>query len=414
MAGSEVDIDNLVIVGASLAGLRAAETARKVGFEGEITLIGAETHLPYDRPPLSKAYLDVSPGGAPDTTFRSKETLKDELRLNLQLGAEATALDPESRVVVVGGREIPYDAVVVATGAQARTLPGTEHLGGVHSLRTINDAQAVRAKLDAGARTVVIGAGFIGSEVASGARKRGLEVTVIEAQPVPLTRAVGAEMGKACARLHHVNGTDLRLGVGVDAVEGTDTVERVRLTDGTVIDADLVVVGIGADPGTRWLESSGIALDNGVVCDEFLASSLPGVYAAGDVARWINPLFGHPMRLEHWTSAAEQATQAVKNILNPAAAKAYTTVPYFWSDWYDTRIQFVGVTDADEIVIVSGTVDAGRFVALYRRGDRVVGALAMNYQTHIMKYRTMIAKGASWSEAVQFAEARNAKDLTTA
>lgn len=407
-------VESLVVVGASLAGLRAAETARKSGFAGAVTLVGAEPHLPYDRPPLSKACLEPAPHGAPDTTFRTEETLRDELGIDLRLGAEATALDPDARFVVAGGREIRYDALVIATGARARTLPGTEHLAGVHTLRTADDAKAVRSHLDAGARTVVIGAGFIGSEVASGARKRGLDVTIVEAQPVPLVRAVGSEMGQACAGLHHTNGTDLRCGSGVESIEGTGSVERVRLTDGTVLDADLVVVGIGADPGTPWLESSGLALDNGVVCDQYLAASAPGVYAAGDVARWTNPLFGAPMRLEHWTSAAEQAAQAVKNILDPAAPKAYSTVPYFWSDWYDTRIQFVGVPEADEVVVVSGDVDAGRFVALYRREDRVVGALALNYQTHIMKYRTMIGKSATWSEALQFAAARNAAELSRA
>ncbi|AII10825.1 NAD(P)/FAD-dependent oxidoreductase [Rhodococcus opacus] len=407
-------VESLVVVGASLAGLRAAETARKSGFDGAVTLIGAEPHLPYDRPPLSKACLEPAPDGVPDTTFRTEETLREELGIDLRLGAEATALDPAARIVLAGHREIRYDALVIATGARARALPGTEHLAGVHTLRTVDDAEAVRARLDAGARTVIIGAGFIGSEVASGARKRGLDVTVVEAQPVPLVRAVGSEMGQACARLHQTNGTDLRCGAGVESIEGAGSVERVRLTDGTVLDADLVVVGIGADPGTRWLESSGIGLDNGVVCDQYLAAGAPGVYAAGDVARWINPLFGEPMRLEHWTSAAEQAAQAVKNILDPAAPKAYSTVPYFWSDWYDTRIQFVGVPSADEVVVVSGDVEAGRFVALYRRDDRVVGALALNYQTHIMKYRTMIGKSATWSEALHFAAARNAAELSRA
>lgn len=406
-------VENLVVVGASLAGLRAAETARKSGFAGTVTLVGAEPHLPYDRPPLSKAFLDRSPDVPPDTTFRTDETLR-ELGIDLVLGTEATALDPEGKAVVAGGRQIPYDAVVIATGASARTLPGTESLAGVHTLRTIDDARSVRTALDAGARTVVVGAGFIGSEVASGARKRGLDVTILEAQPVPLVRAVGAEMGEACARLHERNNTDLRCGVGVAAVEGDGSVERVRLTDGTVLDADLVVVGIGADPGTQWLESSGIELDNGVICDEFLASTLPGVYAVGDVARWNNPAFGQSMRLEHWTSAAEQAGQAVKNILNPEAPKAYSTVPYFWSDWYDTRIQFVGITAADEITVVSGDLDTGRFVALYRQGDRIVGALALNYQTHIMKYRTMIGRCATWSEALDFAESRNTKEAGSA
>lgn len=302
---SQVNADGrLVVVGASLAGLRAVEAARKAGFPGEITLVGGEEHLPYDRPPLSKAFLD-DPDAEPPV-YRTDTYLRDDLGVRLRLGAPATAVDSDRRVVQVGGAEVPYTWLVIATGAQARTLPGTEGLAGVHALRTLDDAVAIRAALDAGARTVVVGAGFIGSEVASGARKRGLPATIVEALPTPLIRAVGEEMGAACASLHEANGTDLRCGVGVESIEGDGAVERVRLSDGTVLPADLVVVGIGADPATGWLAGSGIEIDNGVVCDAGLAASKPGVFAAGDVARWHNPLFDRSMRLEHWTSAAEQ------------------------------------------------------------------------------------------------------------
>jgi NADPH-dependent 2,4-dienoyl-CoA reductase/sulfur reductase-like enzyme len=186
----------------------------------------------------------------------------------------------------------------------------------------------------------------------------------------------------------------------------------VQLSDGSTLEADLVVVGVGADPATEWLETSGITLDRGVVCDETMATTLPGVYAAGDVARWHNPLFETSMRLEHWTSAAEQGALAVRNALDPRAAKPYRTVPYFWSDWYDTRIQFVGVPEADEIRVVTGHLDDGQFVALYRRGDRVVGALALDHQSHIMKYRALIAKSASWEQALDYARTRPPKDAT--
>jgi NADPH-dependent 2,4-dienoyl-CoA reductase/sulfur reductase-like enzyme len=396
----------LVVVGASLAGLRAVEGARKAGFGGRISLIGAETHLPYDRPPLSKAYLDD--GGVPEpTTFREETVLRDELGVELLLGAPATALDTARRVVFVGDREVPYDAAVLATGAAARELPGCQGLSGVHTLRTLDDAIAVRAALDGGARTVVIGAGFIGSEIASGVRKRGLPVTVVEALPTPLVRAVGEVMGRACASLHHANGTDLRCGVGVTGLEGEGRVERVRLSDGSVLDADLVVVGVGAVPNTAWLESSGLGLDNGIVCDETLSTGAEGVYAAGDVARWHNSLFDRPMRLEHWTSAAEQGAVAARNALDPASAKPYQTVPYFWSDWYSSRIQFVGVAQADEVCVVDGDVARdGRCVALYREGDRLVGALTVNGQAVIMKYRAQIMKRTSWTDALHFAESR--------
>lgn len=403
------DQRRLVVVGASLAGLRAIEAARSSGFDGSITLIGMEPHLPYDRPPLSKAYLDEIPDGAgpASTQFRTEETFRDELDVELILGIPATALDVGARVVILAdGRTVDYDALVIATGANARLLPGTEGLDGVHTLRTLDDAIAVRAALEERARTVVVGAGFIGSEVASGARKRGLPAIVIEALPTPLVRAVGEEMGATLASLHTRNGTDLRCGVGVARIEGDGHVERVVLEDGTTIPADLVVVGAGAIPGVAWLEGSGLTLDNGIVCDENLWTGVEGVYAAGDVARWYNGTFDRLMRLEHWTSAAEQGATAAHNALNPDAPKSYSTVPYFWSDWYDARIQFVGSPDADEVVVVEDLDTDGRVVALYREGDRLVGALTVDGQTEIMKYRGQITKGGSFTDAVAFAEKR--------
>lgn len=401
----------LVVVGASLAGLRAAEGARQAGHDGAITLIGAERHLPYDRPPLSKAYLDASE--APEVGFREERHLREDLGVELVLGAPATGLEADAREVVVGDRRVGYDALVIATGARARTLSGSEGLAGVHTLRTLDDAIAVRAALDGGARTVVVGAGFIGSEVASGARKRGLQVTIVEALPTPLVRAIGEEMGVALSSLHATHGTDLRCGTAVDRLEGDDRVTGVRLVDGTTLPADLVVAGIGASPETEWLAGSGLELDNGVVADETLATALPGVYAAGDVVRWRNPLFadgpaGDLMRIEHWTSAAEQGAVAARNALDPGQAQPYETVPYFWSDWYDSRIQFVGVPAADEVRVVSGDVESHRFVALYRTGDRLTGALTLNRRADVMKYRVQIAKRTSWRDALAFAEKRNA------
>lgn len=401
----------LVIVGASLAGLRAAEAARAAGHEGPVTLIGAEPHLPYDRPPLSKAYLDGA--AAPAVHYREEQHLRRDLGIDLVLGKPASGLDPARREVLVGDRRISYDGLVIATGARARVLPGADGVAGVHALRTLDDAVAVRAALDAGARTVVVGAGFIGSEVASAARKRGLSTTIVEAQGTPLVRAIGAEMGTALSALHAAHGTDLWCGVGVDGVESADgRVTDVRLTDGTTVPADLVVAGIGAVPETGWLEGSGVELDNGVVADATLATALPGVYAAGDVVRWRNPLFddrqsGGLMRIEHWTSAAEQGAVAARNALAPAAAAHYETVPYFWSDWYASRIQFVGVPAADEVTVVSGSVEEQKFVALYRTGDRLTGALTLDRRADVMKYRAQIAKRASWDDALAFAEKRN-------
>jgi NADPH-dependent 2,4-dienoyl-CoA reductase/sulfur reductase-like enzyme len=396
------ELERLVIVGASLAGLRSAEAARRAGFAGDVILIGEEPHLPYDRPPLSKAYLD-SPD-VPSVTYRALDELV-ELGVDLRLGAAATALDVAAREVTVGDGTVPYDALVIATGSSARTLPGCDGLAGVHTLRTVDDAAAVRGALDAGARTVVIGAGFIGSEVASGARKRGLPVTVLEGAEVPLVRAVGTEMGVAVSSLHARNGTDLRCGVSVSGISRTDDGLRVDTADGTSYPADLVVVGVGASATTAWLEGSGLKVEDGIVCDDALWTGVPGVYAAGDVARWTNPLFGRSMRLEHWTSAAEQGAIAALNAIGHPRA-TYSTVPYFWSDWYDTRIQFVGVPDTDEIRVVEGSSDEARFVALYRSGNRLAGALCVGYPARTMKLKRLIAGAASWADALDFVGVR--------
>jgi NADPH-dependent 2,4-dienoyl-CoA reductase/sulfur reductase-like enzyme len=399
---------HLVVVGASLAGLRAVEAARRAGFGGAITLVGAEEHLPYDRPPLSKEFL-TAVETPPIPTLREESVLRDELGVSLRLGAAATALDTDERTVWLGHDPLHYTALVIATGATPRTMPGAAQLSGVHTLRRLDDARQIRAALDAGARTVVVGAGFIGSEIASSARQRGSTVTVVEAMPTPLARPVGEEMGIVLANMHERHGTTLRCGVGVEALEGTDRVEAVRLADGTRIEADLVVVGIGVAPTIEWLADSGLELGNGIECDKTLQTSAPGVYAAGDLASWPNPRFDTRMRLEHWTIAAEQGGVAARHAIDPAAATAYSTVPYFWSDWYGRRIQFVGVAaGTDEVRVVSGDIDDGSFLALYRHGDRLIGALGLEQRSQIMKYRLMIGRGGGWAEALEFAAARNA------
>jgi NADPH-dependent 2,4-dienoyl-CoA reductase/sulfur reductase-like enzyme len=322
----------------------------------------------------------------------------------------ATSLDTTEHTVWLGHDPLRYTALVIASGASPRTMPGADRLAGVHTLRTLDDARAIRTALDAGARTVVVGAGFIGSEIASSARQRGSTVTVVEAMPTPLARPVGEQMGIVLASMHERHGTTLRCGIGVEAIEGTDQVEAVRLADGSRIEADLVVVGIGVAPNIDWLADSGLELGNGIECDKTLQTSAPGVYAAGDLASWPNPLFDTRMRLEHWTIAAEQGGVAARHAIDPAGATAYSTVPYFWSDWYGRRIQFVGVAaGADEVAVAYGDVDGDAFLALYRRGDRLIGALGLEQRSQIMKYRLMIGNGASWTEAIEFARARAAK-----
>jgi NADPH-dependent 2,4-dienoyl-CoA reductase/sulfur reductase-like enzyme len=394
----------IVIVGASLAGLRAAETLRREGYDHRVVLVGAEQHLPYDRPPLSKELLAGE--WEPEQIALRKQPY-DDLGLDLQLGRRATGLDVSGRVVELDGSEpLAFDGVVVATGARPRTLPGTPVLEGIFVLRTLDDCLAIRSRLETRPRVVVIGAGFIGSEVAATCRGRGLEVTVLEMLPTPLARAVGPIVGEACGRLHRDHGVDLRCGVTVAGFEGRDRVERVRLADGSAVEADLVVVGVGVTPETAWLEGSGLALDDGVVCDPTCLAA-PGVVAAGDVARWPNPLFdGESMRVEHWTNATEQGVAAARRLLvdDAADAEVFEPVPFVWSDQYDVKIQVVGsIRGDDEVAVADGSFDEDRFVALFGRGGRLVGALGFSRPRVVMQYRRMIAERASWEDALAHA-----------
>ena len=389
----------VTIVGASLAGLNAAEALRRDGFDGPVTLIGAESRLPYDRPPLSKQVLagDWEPERAALTD--SEELASDEIEA--RLGLRATALDLDARELTLHtGETVAFDGLVIATGARCRTMPGTEGLGGVHVLRSLDDCLALRGDLEAvPQRVVVVGAGFIGAEVAATARGRGLEVTVVEALPTPLSRVLGDEMGRVCAEVHRDHGVDLRTSVGVDRIEGDRRVERVALTDGSIIDADVVVVGIGVVPNTEWLDGSGLEVGDGVLCD---ASCLAAerVTAAGDVARWPNQLFGETMRVEHWDNAAAQGAHAARRLLNPETGP-FTPVPWFWSDQYDRKIQLAGrVRPDDEVRVVNGSVDERRFAAVYGRAGRIVGVLGFNRPRHVMRYRALIEQGASFDMAL--------------
>jgi NADPH-dependent 2,4-dienoyl-CoA reductase/sulfur reductase-like enzyme len=395
-------VRTVVVVGASLAGLRATETLRREGFDGRIVLVGAEPHLPYDRPPLSKQLLA---GEWEPQDLALRRTPYDELDVELRLGARATALDAAGRLLTLEGDEsLPFDGALLATGAAPRTLPGTPDLDGIFVLRTVDDALDLRARLDGRPRVVVIGAGFIGSEVAATCRMRGLEVTVLEALPAPLVRGLGPVLGAVCGELHRDHGVDLRLGVGVAAIEGDGKVERVRLDDGSTVEADIVVVGVGVAPVTDWLDGSGLVLDNGIVCDETLLAA-PGIVAAGDVARWPNPMFdGEVMRLEHWTNAAEQGVAAARRLLvaEGDAADAYAPVPFVWSDQYDRKIQTVGhFRGDDEMEVVYGSLDERRFVAVFGRDGRLVGALGFSMPAKVMQYRKMIEERASFADALE-------------
>ncbi len=397
-------MNTVAIAGASLAGLRAAESLRRLGFAGRIAMVGAELHRPYDRPPLSKEILQGK-WGVERTALR-KEGSWDALELDWRLGVRATALDLAAHELALSdGGHLRFDGLVIATGAAPRALRGQPALAGVHLLRTLDDALAIRAALEQEPRVVVVGAGFIGAEVAASCRSRGLDVVVIEALPVPLSRGLGLEMGALCAALHRDHGVDLRTGVGVAAIEGAGRVERVRLSDGSSVAADLVVVGIGVTPETAWLEGSGLRLDDGVVCDSSCTAA-PGVVAAGDVARWTNPLFdGESMRVEHWTNAVEQGAAAAAALLaGPGAAEPFANVPFFWSDQYDVKLQFAGRSAPDdEVRVVDGSLAERRFVALYGRRGRLVGALAFNRPRLAITYRRLIAAQTSWEDALTFA-----------
>lgn len=425
---------HVVIVGASLAGTRAAETLRREGFDGAITLIGEEGEAPYERPPLSKQYLSGK-WGRDRLAVRTDGDLVADLKVDLKLGQRAIGLDLKQRRITFTRADadarrppiegVDFDGLVIATGARVRRLPGSESLGGVYGLRTVADADVLQSALERQPRVAVVGAGFIGSEVASTCRELGLEVSVIEALPQPLSRVLGDDMGAVLAGLHRDAGTDLHLGVGVEGLVGSGQVEGVRLSDGRTIPADVVVVGIGVIPNTDWLEGSGLALDDGVVCDATCAALLApgrsadssgtpdrpededgigglavadGVVAAGDVARWQHPIFGERMRVEHWDNATLQAEHAVRTLLaGPGQARPYAEVGFFWSDQYGAKIQFVGTCRPDDdMVVTEGSVDDRKFIAAYGRGGRMVGALGVNRAFRMMAYRSMVAEQASF------------------
>jgi 3-phenylpropionate/trans-cinnamate dioxygenase ferredoxin reductase subunit len=400
----------VAIVGTSLAGLRAAETFRREGFDGRIVAIGAEPHLPYDRPPLSKELLRGD--WEPDQLVLRKQGV-DDLDLDWRLDARAVALRLDAHEVELhDGERVAFDGLVIATGATPRRLPNQPNFAGVFTLRTLDDALALRELLDGHPKVVVIGAGFIGAEIAATCRTRGLDVTVLEALPQPMVRGLGPELGSVLAAMHREHGVDLRTDVVVDAIvgdgdgdgDGDGWVRGVRLGDGSVVAADVVVVGIGVVPETAWLAGSGLTLDNGIVCDETCLAA-PGVVAAGDVARWPNPLFdGALMRLEHWTNATEQGVHAARRLLGHT--EPFAPVPFVWSDQYDRKIQTVGVVSAEpdvDVHIAHGTLAERQFVALFGRGGRLLGALGFNRPRFVMQYRRIISERGTWDDALQLA-----------
>jgi len=382
-----------VVVGASAAGLAATETLRREGYDGTLTLVGDEPHPPYDRPPLSKQFLT----GQWDTgqlALRTGADL-DALGLDLRLGVAATGLDPATRSVRLSdGSTVSYDGLVVATGVRPRRLPGKD----TQVLRSLDDALALRDRLGPGRRLVVVGAGFLGAEAAATAAGLGTDVTLLEPAPVPLAHVVGTEVGQVLSRAHLEQGVELRTGVTVSEVTGTG----VLLADGEVVEGDAVLIAVGSRPNTEWLAGSGLAVDDGVACDAYCKAA-PGIYAAGDVARWYNPLFATSMRVEHRTNASEQGMAAARNLLAaPEARKPFAPVPYFWSDQYDMRIQAYGhLRGHDEVVVVQGDLAERHFVVAYRKDSRLAGVLGVGVTSKVLRsWRQALAAGTSWHEAV--------------
>jgi NADPH-dependent 2,4-dienoyl-CoA reductase/sulfur reductase-like enzyme len=387
-----------VIIGASLAGLRTAEALRARSYGECITLVGVEPGLPYDRPPLSKDSLSSDHSG--EVPLLRDDVAFAELELELRAETRATRLDPDRRRVCLStGDEVPYDDVVIATGADARRLPRSEGVDGFRTLRTLADADLLRADFDRRPKVVVLGGGFIGAEVAAAARARDLDVDLVELLPAPMSGALGPTVGALLADLHTDHGVRLHCGVTVARVFGTPRVEKVELSNGTVLDADVVVMGLGVIPATGWLLDSGLEVDNGVKCDDRLqASGRPCVYAVGDVARWTHPIFDESIRVEHWTNANEHADVVASAIMGePRVAGA---VPYVWSDQYHRKIQIVGRPAAgDDITLIEDPAD-GRHVAVYERRGRVVGMLTVDAPRTMLRGRRAIAAGTSAAELV--------------
>jgi 3-phenylpropionate/trans-cinnamate dioxygenase ferredoxin reductase component len=364
-----------VIAGASLAGAKAAESLRKGGFDGRLVLIGEEPELPYERPPLSKDYLRGESQRA-DTHVHS-EGFYAEQQIELRRSARVTEIRPqERRVVLGGGKELTFDSLLLTTGAEPRRLPidGSD-LDGIHYLRTIDDSEAIRQRLLPGARLVVVGAGWIGAEVAASARRMGVDVTMIDPVAVPLERVLGRKVGSVYADIHREHGVDVRLSLGVEGFEGDQRVERVRTSDGAAIECDFVVVGVGVAPRTQLAEAAGIPVDNGIVVNGRLETRAAGIFAAGDVANHDHPQFGR-IRVEHWANALNQGLFAGKAMLG--THERYERVPYFYSDQYDVSMEYSGYASGDDEVVFRGNPESRRFIAFWLRDERVLAGMNVN------------------------------------
>lgn len=365
-----------VIVGASLAGAKAAETLRAEGFDGRVVLIGDEARRPYERPPLSKEYMRGEKDF--DAAAVHPAGFYDEHDIELRTSSLVTAIDPTGRSVTLSsGEQIAYDRLLLATGATPRRLsvPGAD-LEGVHYLRSVEDADQLRQAIGPSVQVVVIGAGWIGAEVAASARQVGAGVAMVELAAVPLERVLGPEVGAVYRDLHQSHGVDLHFGVGVEAIVGSQTVEAVRLSDGTVLAATAVVVGVGVTPRVELAEAAGLTVNNGVVVDDYLQASAPGIFAAGDVANAFHPRYGTRIRLEHWSAALNQGPAAARAMLGHQVS--YDRIPYFFSDQYDLGMEYRGWAPDFDQVVFRGDPAAGEFLCFWLRHGRVAAAMNAN------------------------------------
>jgi 3-phenylpropionate/trans-cinnamate dioxygenase ferredoxin reductase component len=367
--------ERFVIVGAGLAGAKAAEALRQEGFDGRLTLIGDEAERPYERPPLSKDYLR---GEVTDKPYVHPERFYADNDIELMTSTRVTGIEIGSREVLLeGDRRLGYDRLLLTTGAVPRRLdvPGSK-LDGIHYLRSLADSQRIGERIERGQRLVVIGSGWIGSEIAASARQKGCEVTMIEMGSLPLERVLGPEVGRAYLELHRGHGVEFLPETTVERFEGDGSVERVVTRDGAVLETEFVVVGVGVAPRTGLVETAGLEINNGVLVNEHLETSVPGVFAAGDVANAHHPFYGRHLRVEHWANALNQGPVAARAMLGKPAR--YEEIPYFFSDQYDTGMEYSGyATEWDEVVF-GGDVSAHEFVALWLKDERVVAGMNMN------------------------------------
>lgn len=393
-------LEHVVVVGASLAGLAAARALRAEGFTGRLTIVGEEVHRPYDRPPLSKSYLGPS-DTHPDLGSH------DVADVDWVLGSAAVGLELASRQVrLADGSTVDFDGLIIATGTTPRSLPDYDKRG-VVSLRTLDDAVALRDALGTRpSRVVLVGGGFISAEVASTCVSQGIPVTLVEREDQPFSRSLGAAVGAELTRFYVRHGVDVRRGTTVRRVLGGATVTGVELDDGSTVEAGLLLLSIGVLPATGWLEGSGLPLDDGVVCDETL-QVVPGVVAAGDVARWPNRRLGEFRRIEHWEHAITSGEHAARTLLG--RAEPYELVPWVWSDQFGVKLQFVGSSlDHDEVLVDSSLDTDGRFLALYRKGDRLWGACGIRRNKLVLGLRDSVGRPGSWAAAVERALIRSA------